>query len=234
MQNTYDKWISPLCINTWDIIWFLRYIQLSREQKLYFIICIIDQNNNDFTHQEGKNNEGALYWQPTYQCLKNSEKNLFWGDCFNIFSCLSENMLSISNKFYNQNFFTSHYDPQVKTWNVLHYENLPSPCLETCLEYPLNFLLELFSSLKTKGKEQQRHHQARAEDRHNQGILRLTVFLQISTQYMFWKHWVRLSANELLIVSQVIQLKFMAKQRQNKMLRVSIFTVHLQYLFDQT
>lgn len=43
-----------ILINTWDIIWFLRYIQLSREQKLYFIICITDQNNKDSAHQEIK------------------------------------------------------------------------------------------------------------------------------------------------------------------------------------
>lgn len=46
--------LTFIVINTWDIIWFLRYIQLSREQKLCFIISITDQNNKDSTHQEEK------------------------------------------------------------------------------------------------------------------------------------------------------------------------------------
>lgn len=39
-------------MNTWDTIWILRYIQLSSAQQLYFIIYVIDQNNQNFT---GKN-----------------------------------------------------------------------------------------------------------------------------------------------------------------------------------
>lgn len=46
-----------LVIKTWDIISVLRYIHLSREQELYFIIYITDQNNKDSTHQEKK------YWR---------------------------------------------------------------------------------------------------------------------------------------------------------------------------
>lgn len=46
--------LTFIVINTWDIIWFLRYIQLSREQKLCFIISITDQNNKDSTHKEEK------------------------------------------------------------------------------------------------------------------------------------------------------------------------------------
>lgn len=46
--------LTFLVINTWDTIWFLRHIQLPREQKLYFIIYITDQKPKDSTHQEKK------------------------------------------------------------------------------------------------------------------------------------------------------------------------------------
>lgn len=43
-----------LVINTWDIIWLLRYVQLFREQKLCFIIYNTDQNKKDSSCQEEK------------------------------------------------------------------------------------------------------------------------------------------------------------------------------------